>query len=1342
VGTANQPPVADAGADRTARVSDLVVLDGSRSIDPDGDPLTYAWNWESRPGGSAAELTDAAAVRPAFTVDLPGVYVLSLAVHDGTQWSQPDLVEVTTANTPPIADAGADATVTVGTSVQLDGSGSSDADGDSLVFAWSIADRPAASQSVLDDAAAIRPTILIDAPGTYVLRLTVSDGRATSPPDTVVLRTDNTPPVAGAGPDRSVLVGQLVVLDGSTSSDVDGDPLTYAWSLLSRPASSVATLQNAASLAPAFVADVPGTYVAQLVVNDGALDSAPDTVMISTTNSVPTADAGADQTVVAGETVVLDGSGSSDPDGDALSFRWMLTGSPAGSTAALADPLARVTSFVVDRPGDYAVQLVVNDGQADSAPDTVVISTVNSAPVADAGPDQADVPLDSHVALDGSGSSDADGHPVTYSWSLITRPAGSVAALDSTTSATPTFTPDVVGDYVAQLIVNDGFVDSAPDTVRVSTLNLPPVADAGPDQRVPAASVVQLDGSSSSDPEGSPLQFTWSFASRPTGSGAALSAPSAARPTFLADVPGEYSLELRVSDGVRTSEPDTVLVTADPTVVTVEASDGTATEGGDTAAFSIRRTGVLNSALTVNISLSGPAINGVDYVALGPTVTLPAGADSVALAIVPIDDADLEPRENAVLQLEDGAGYVVGVPSAAFVSIEDDDVLVSVTATDAIAAEVGGDTGTFTLSRLGPMSAALTVVYTVAGTAAAGTDYVALTGSAVFPAGAAETTVTVTPIDDALLEGPEEVEMTITAGPGYVVGALARATLTIQDDERPAVTITVSDATAGEAGPDAGAFTVSRTGPTTAPMAVALLVSGMATEGVDYETLGGSITIPAGAASAAVVVTPIDDALIEGAETVVVTVGPGPAYAVVTPGIAALQIADDDLATVSIEATDPVAGEAGPKAAVFTLRRTGDTSGPFSVFLAASGSAVSTDYQPIGAPVTFPAGASAIALEVVPRADNLVEGPEDLTLTISPRLEYVVGSPAAATMTIADDPVVVTIVASDPDAAEAGLDPGAFLLTRRGGNLAAPIDVSVVVGGTATANRDYLALSGVAAFPAGQATLSIPVVLLADNLVEDAETVAMTVAPATGTSYLPGSPSSAAVVIADDPPVVNFATADPDAAESGADPASVIVTRTGGDMAAALNVFFTKSGTASNGADYLSLGGGVSLAVITAGQPSVTVTVVPVADNLVEGPEAAVFTLAPNAAYVIGATATASVTIADDPPVVNVMATDASAAEAGADPGTFTFTRSGGNLAGSLTVSFILAGSARNVSDFVTIPTSVTFAANEASVTLTIVPVDDATTEETETVTVTLNASGTVVVGTSATATVSIADND
>lgn len=1138
----NQPPTSDAGPDRSARIADRVVLDGSGSADPDGDPLTYRWSWEARPAGSVAELTDPSAVRPEFTVDVPGRYVLSLVVHDGSVWSGPDSVEVNTENTPPVSDAGEDLTVAVGAIVQVDGSGSFDADGDVLTFAWAIVDRPAASQAALDDAAAVRPRLSIDVPGIYVLELTVSDGQAASLPDSVVLRTDNSRPTADAGPDQTVQVGQEVSLDGSGSTDVDGDPLTWAWSLVARPAGSLAVLQNATTLAPSFVADQPGTYVAQLVVNDGLSESVPDAVTISTLNSAPVADAGDDQTVVAGAVVVLDGGGSSDPDGDALSFRWMLAAVPAGSAASIADPGAAVTSFVADQPGDYAVQLVVNDGELDSAPDAALVSTVNSAPVADAGPDQADVPLASTVTLDGSRSSDADGHPLTFSWALISRPEGSLATLAGVTTAAPDFVPDVFGDYVAQLVVNDGFADSAPDTVRVTT-----------------------------------------------------EAPPA---------------------------------------------------------------------------------------------------------------------------------------------------LVSVRATDGVAAEAGLAPGTYTLLRVGPTAASLTVFYTVTGTATAAVDYVALPGSATFPAGEAETTLTVAPLDDALIEGPETVVIVLDPGPGYTVGALDQASVTIEDDERPAVTIVVSDNTASEAGPDAGAFLVARTGPTTTPLTVFFSVAGTATEGIDYEDLGGRVTIPAGAASAPVAITPVDDTLIEGAENVILTLDPHAAYVVVVPGIAGLTIADDDLAQVTIEASDPSAGEAGPDPGLFTLRRSGDTASPLTVFLAAGGSAIATDYGPIGLIVTIPAGDAAFPFALTPLADNLVEGPEQLTLTVQPNLAYVVGSPAAATVTIADDPVVVSVVAAGPEALEAGLQPGAFLLTRSGGNTAAALSASVAIGGTATANRDYVVLSGVVAFAAGQETATVPVVPLPDNVVEAAETVVLTINPGPGTTYLVGSPSVATVTVVDDPPVVQVTTTDGEAAEAGLDPGTVTFTRTGGDLATALNVFFTKGGTAANGADYQSLGGAVSLISIPSGQTSASVTVAPVADNLVEGPETAELTLAPNAGYSIGLASSASVMIADDPPVVDLTASDPEAAEAGPDPGTFTFTRSGGNLSAPLTVSFTRGGTALNVTDFVTIPSSVTFPAGQASFVLTITPIDDGLVEGAETVILTVNASGSVVVGPSATATVVIADND
>jgi hypothetical protein len=104
----------------------------------------------------------------------------------------------------------------------------------------------------------------------------------------------------------------------------------------------------------------------------------------------------------------------------------------------------------------------------DSAPNSVIISTVNVAPVARAGPDQGGVGPGA-IILDGSASSDANGDPLTYSWSLIDKPPGSAAVLTGANTVSPTFTVDLAGDYVAQLIVHDGTVSSAPDSVLITT---------------------------------------------------------------------------------------------------------------------------------------------------------------------------------------------------------------------------------------------------------------------------------------------------------------------------------------------------------------------------------------------------------------------------------------------------------------------------------------------------------------------------------------------------------------------------------------------------------------------------------------------------------------------------------------------------------------------------------------------------------------------------------------------------------------------------------------------------------------------------------------------------------
>jgi hypothetical protein len=121
----------------------------------------------------------------------------------------------------------------------------------------------------------------------YTVTLTVSDGSLTSPADSteITVATGNLPPVANAGPDQTVMTGQLVTLNGTGSSDPNGNPLTYSWCLRGRPQGSGATLNGANTAQPTFTPDMAGSYVICLTVNDGQSSSSSDTVVIEARGS-------------------------------------------------------------------------------------------------------------------------------------------------------------------------------------------------------------------------------------------------------------------------------------------------------------------------------------------------------------------------------------------------------------------------------------------------------------------------------------------------------------------------------------------------------------------------------------------------------------------------------------------------------------------------------------------------------------------------------------------------------------------------------------------------------------------------------------------------------------------------------------------------------------------------------------------------------------------------------------------------------------------------------------------------------------------------------------------------
>jgi len=282
----NLAPVANAGADQTVKVDGLVILDGTGSYDPDGNyPLTYAWEIISTPSGSTAisSASDSSESTFSFTVDLPGEYTIQLVVTDslGTA-SEPYLVLVSTSNSMPVADAGSNQALSKeDITVQLDGSQSFDPDGDPITYAWSITSKPPFSSAALNDPTAVNPTFVADSLGTYVIELIVTDNQGLdSFPDEVVVSSENVKPVADAGGNQVVLVGETVFLDGSGSYDVNLDPLTYSWNMASKPKGSLTVLIGAETEYPNFEPDIQGIYTPNLVVNDGFLDSDPSNVNI------------------------------------------------------------------------------------------------------------------------------------------------------------------------------------------------------------------------------------------------------------------------------------------------------------------------------------------------------------------------------------------------------------------------------------------------------------------------------------------------------------------------------------------------------------------------------------------------------------------------------------------------------------------------------------------------------------------------------------------------------------------------------------------------------------------------------------------------------------------------------------------------------------------------------------------------------------------------------------------------------------------------------------------------------------------------------------------------------
>jgi fibronectin type 3 domain-containing protein len=468
---------------------------------------------------------------------------------------------------------------------------------------------------------------------------------------------------------------------------------------------------------------------------------------------------------------------------------------------------------------------------------------------------------------------------------------------------------------------------------------------------------------------------------------------------------------------------------------------------------------------------------------------------------------------------------------------------------------------------------------------------------------------------------------TNAAGPGQP----ATATLIVQANK---LTVTTADATASEVGPDTATFHVSRTGPLTDALVVALNYSGTATSGVDYVGMPASVTIPAGQSAVDLILTPINNPEAEASESVTLTIAASADYVV---SIASSTATILDMPAVTVVATDASASEVGPDNGTFTFTRTGAVTKVLTVPFAISGTATAgVDYGALPLTVTFPKKARSVTLTVRPINNIEPESIETVVVTLQPDGQQYNAASASATVSIADRPFV-SISAPDALAAESGspaTQTGSFVVTRTGSATKA---MTVYFQRSGSASSTDVKLPTTIVIPAGLSSQILLVAPIDDAVGEETEDVILTLTPKASynVANLPED-RRATVLILDNEPRVSIVALDAQASETtpaGGDNGLFRISRTG-SIATKLVVQLARTGTATSSKDFTSLPTSVT---IPAGASFVDLALLVHDDALAEAIESVTLTIKPASGYAPDSNAS------NDAATINILDNDSPA---------------------------------------------------------------------------------------------------
>ncbi|MDB6035881.1 MAG: Calx-beta domain protein, partial [Verrucomicrobiales bacterium] len=622
--------------------------------------------------------------------------------------------------------------------------------------------------------------------------------------------------------------------------------------------------------------------------------------------------------------------------------------------------------------------------------------------------------------------------------------------------------------------------------------------------------------------------------------------------------------------------------------------------------------------------------------------------------------------------------------------------------------------------------------------------------------------------------------------PTYAISNGEASILIIEDEPagKPSVTAIATDTIATEGSDDTATVVFMRSGgPLDTPLVVHYSVGGTASNGFDFQTLSGTITIPAWDEYVTLPVIAINDLFVEPTETVVITVLDDPAYeADASP--ASIQIIDDDLPQIYIYATDSVADHAGDNGTI-TIARSGDLSSDLLVNYLVSGTAVAgVDYAILSGSVIIPANQITANISIN-GLSNAPAGERIVTILISESPAYNIHNLNTASVTIQDALPSVTLTTTSATAAEGG-GSGIFTVTRSGGTNNS-LTVYFLVGGSAVEGSDYVAIGTNVVIPAGAFTATITVVPKEDKFNElrgasGQDNVIVQLVKASG--YNLGNRTSGTVTITDndtaDLPSVGFMLAASSGREDSG--AAIIWLRTTSNPETNKPVriaYRITSGTAVPNINYTPFGTGyVEILHVDAPKPpdplhstegGLDSIMIPLLnDGQAAGNKTFTvqlfnyvglitnYTFVTNGSiissntiitpyptnYYIGAYSSHTFTIVDvGQTVVSIAAVAPEAYEQGAVQGAFEITRTGGSFSNPLTVRLSISGSAANGSDYVRIPDTVIIPAGTNRIILPVIPIDDPQEESIETVMINLvDSPGMTLQGGGATVTIN--DND